>query len=584
MSNSVRKPRRSRVAQLSIASICAIALPSAMVIAASPSSAEEDKFANGKQVSQGSVAGDGATAQASGDAVLTDGVGATFYINTNITYVTTSSASGAASEASFTNPVAASTVDGGTTNMTLSDGFDGYGSLSTFVGPGAPVDSVDAVRYNQLGAEPTTECGGRQLVYPAQVNGALTVSRKVFVPSDAGYARWNNSVTNTSGAATTATLYIFNNLGSDGRTLITGSSSGDKAGTTADTWVGTFQEFNDIAPGSVSDDPRIGHVFQGTGATPTLIDTFFADDDDNPYWTYQFTLAPGQTKSVLNYATLRGTQAGANSAAAAIATQAPDVCLTQDEANAVQNFKGLGKAPTLTLPANITTSATSPSGAVVNYTATAADGNGKALTVSCTPASGSTFAVGTKTVTCTTTDAQGRTTTGTFNVTVSPFVDPFLGSCNGEDVTMVAKPGVTTVGTSGKDVILGTSGNDTILGWGGDDVICGLAGNDEINANKGDDMLLGGGGDDKVRGDHGNDNVSGNGGNDKIRGGLGKDRLNGNGGKDRLFGDKNNDTLSGGSGNDELAGNRGEDKLKGGKGNDELVGGPGRDRLDGMLE
>ena len=76
------------------------------------------------------------------------------------------------------------------------------------------------------------------------------------------------------------------------------------------------------------------------------------------------------------------------------------------------------------MPANITTPATSPAGAVVTYTATANDDRDGALTPTCTPASGSTFPVGTTTVTCTATDAAGNTGTGSFTVTVTPVVVP----------------------------------------------------------------------------------------------------------------------------------------------------------------
>jgi hypothetical protein len=74
--------------------------------------------------------------------------------------------------------------------------------------------------------------------------------------------------------------------------------------------------------------------------------------------------------------------------------------------------------PTLTLPTAITVDATGPTGAVVAYTATAADNVAQGLTVSCSPASGATFAVGTTTVGCTATDAAGNATTASFAVTV----------------------------------------------------------------------------------------------------------------------------------------------------------------------
>jgi HYR domain len=75
------------------------------------------------------------------------------------------------------------------------------------------------------------------------------------------------------------------------------------------------------------------------------------------------------------------------------------------------------------MPANITVNVNSPFGAVVTYAApTAIDEAGPSpeSVVSCTPASGSTFAVGTTTVTCTATSADDTpgTVRGTFSVSV----------------------------------------------------------------------------------------------------------------------------------------------------------------------
>src|SRR5207248_9710325 len=74
--------------------------------------------------------------------------------------------------------------------------------------------------------------------------------------------------------------------------------------------------------------------------------------------------------------------------------------------------------PTITVPANINTTATSVNGAVVTFTVTAIDAVDGPITPTCTPGSGSTFAPGTTTVTCTTTDAHHNTSTKTFTVTV----------------------------------------------------------------------------------------------------------------------------------------------------------------------
>ncbi|MCU1378281.1 MAG: hypothetical protein JWN29_1264 [Acidimicrobiales bacterium] len=76
-------------------------------------------------------------------------------------------------------------------------------------------------------------------------------------------------------------------------------------------------------------------------------------------------------------------------------------------------------APVLGALADQAVDATGPSGATVAFSATATDGVDAAVAVACTPASGSTFAVGTTAVTCTATDAAGNTSAAkTFQVTV----------------------------------------------------------------------------------------------------------------------------------------------------------------------
>ena len=77
--------------------------------------------------------------------------------------------------------------------------------------------------------------------------------------------------------------------------------------------------------------------------------------------------------------------------------------------------------PVFSALANITKEATSSSGAVVTYTnPTATDPAGGTDTVSCVPASGSTFPIGSTTVTCSATSKAGETGTATFEVTITP--------------------------------------------------------------------------------------------------------------------------------------------------------------------
>jgi microsomal dipeptidase-like Zn-dependent dipeptidase len=80
--------------------------------------------------------------------------------------------------------------------------------------------------------------------------------------------------------------------------------------------------------------------------------------------------------------------------------------------------------PALTLPGPITAEATSPAGAAVSFSASATDRVDGAVAVSCSPASGSTFALGGSTVTCSATDQRGNSSTGSFNLNVVDTTPP----------------------------------------------------------------------------------------------------------------------------------------------------------------
>lgn len=82
--------------------------------------------------------------------------------------------------------------------------------------------------------------------------------------------------------------------------------------------------------------------------------------------------------------------------------------------------------PVLTLPTNLVAEATGPGGAAVGYTATAHDDLDGPLTADCTPASGTTFALGVTTVDCAATDSGGQTTTGQFPIEVVDTTPPAL--------------------------------------------------------------------------------------------------------------------------------------------------------------
>jgi len=72
--------------------------------------------------------------------------------------------------------------------------------------------------------------------------------------------------------------------------------------------------------------------------------------------------------------------------------------------------------PTLSMPAGVTEEATSAAGAAVTFSVSASDLVDGPVAVVCAPVSGSTFAVGDTTVTCSATDAAGNTGAGSFVV------------------------------------------------------------------------------------------------------------------------------------------------------------------------
>jgi len=112
------------------------------------------------------------------------------------------------------------------------------------------------------------------------------------------------------------------------------------------------------------------------------------------------------------------------------------------------------KLPTLTLPPNVVVEASGPSGAVVTFTVTAVDVLDSSIPTSCTPASGSTFPLGTATVNCTATDSHGSIATGSFLVTVRDTTPPF--------VTVPSDITVEAAGPTGAIATYATSASDAV--------------------------------------------------------------------------------------------------------------------------
>ena len=112
--------------------------------------------------------------------------------------------------------------------------------------------------------------------------------------------------------------------------------------------------------------------------------------------------------------------------------------------------------PVLTLPANLVVEATSPAGATATYSASANDDTDGSVAVNLSPASGSTFPLGTTTVTASAKDAAGNTATGSFTVTVRDTTPPVL--------SLPASGSAEATGPGGAVVTFSGSASDIVSG------------------------------------------------------------------------------------------------------------------------
>lgn len=268
-----------------------------------------------------------------GSISLIDASGLEFFINTDVTFATSFSASGAAMDATYTTVVAATTSGGGTAVGILSNAFNGYNNLF-----------INGVGYNMNGPA-ELECDGRQVVFPEQTIGNLVVQRKVFVPEDDSYCRWLNFIRNSGAAPIQVTVTIVNQLGSGTDTIVAQTSTPPAVPTTIDEWVITFQDY----AAGVSPAPRLGHILQGPGRSLSLSSINFADGNDMPFWEYAFSIPSGNTFAIMNVVTGQPSIAAAAAQCAALAGDGDRLvtCLSDTERGQVKNFDVV--APTVSL-------------------------------------------------------------------------------------------------------------------------------------------------------------------------------------------------------------------------------------------
>jgi len=126
----------------------------------------------------------------------------------------------------------------------------------------------------------------------AQLFGApsgLLGSRSIYISDTLGYARFLDTITNTTVAAVTYSYQLHTNLGSDSATQIVDTSDGNLTLATTDTYLSTDDS------SLTGRDPTVTHVVHGGGLEPVSTSLV----RDNFRTNFEFTIQPGQSLSLL---------------------------------------------------------------------------------------------------------------------------------------------------------------------------------------------------------------------------------------------------------------------------------------------
>lgn len=227
-------------------------------------------------------------AQAATGSVQIVSGGFKWFINTDITFQTTSSNFGF-SEASATHSM--QTENGA--SSTLNDAFDG--ALSWHVhAPGwsdASADGYKAPGGATVSPSPPTPGDAVTVTGNVQVLQGLNVTGQLYFPAGQPVARSIMILQNPTAADITVQVTNENNWGSDSNTKIVTTSSGDNLFQLGqDNWVISFQNFS----GTTTTDPTITLAGMKQAVTAGYV-----DGDDNPYQYFDVTVPAGGTKRVM---------------------------------------------------------------------------------------------------------------------------------------------------------------------------------------------------------------------------------------------------------------------------------------------
>lgn len=187
--------------------------------------------------------------------------------------------------------------DGGTTNGSLNDAFDGAFYLT------------DANQSNFLSCVQTgqLDLSGQQVALGPTPFLGVSVTRKIYVPTTGGFARYLEVIQNPTNGNQTLTFQVYSNLGSDSSTRIVVSPAA-----TSNHYAVTDQQ-------GFCCDPALAHVFGGPGAAVTPVAVQFNDNNDNVYHRWTVTVPANGTAILMHFVVQRNyTDGGAAAGAQAL--------------------------------------------------------------------------------------------------------------------------------------------------------------------------------------------------------------------------------------------------------------------------
>ncbi|WP_437818682.1 thrombospondin type 3 repeat-containing protein [Sorangium sp. So ce1078] len=169
---------------------------------------------------------------------------------------------------------------------------------------------VDGSRFPP--ATRVAEMDGRQLVHGPTLLGSFEVTRKVYVPTDEGWARFLEILHNPTAAELPAVVRIETNVGSDNSTTITQSHSGDLEFTPEDRWLATDD-------GDAGGDPSLHFNFFGASAAVVPGSVGMTTDDcaatQGPVVEFALSVPPRGTRVLMHFGGQRANRADAHAGA-----------------------------------------------------------------------------------------------------------------------------------------------------------------------------------------------------------------------------------------------------------------------------